>query len=212
MTEEQARLCLANEFGVSRETLKRLADFIELLRLESEQQNLVSRATLDTIWARHILDSAQLARFAPAAQTWLDVGSGAGFPGLVIAAIHPAQVTLVESRRLRVGFLERAAATLRLQPATRILQDRVERIETASYDVISARAFAPLDRIFELSQRFAAPATRWVLPKGRNAQSELDAAGQTWQGMFHVEPSLTDPDAGVIIAERVSRRGGKRAR
>jgi len=118
----------------------------------------------------------------------------------------------VESRRLRVDFLTRAAEVLGLPSRTRIVGDKVERLEPATYEVISARAFAPLDRLLDLSQRFAAPTTRWVLPKGRNAQSELDAVRRSWQGMFHVEPSLTDPDAGIILAERVSRRGGKGAR
>jgi 16S rRNA (guanine527-N7)-methyltransferase len=212
MTEEEARRYLTDELAVPRETLDRVADFVELLRSESDQQNLIARGTYDTIWSRHILDSAQLVRFAPAARTWIDLGSGAGFPGLIVAAIHPAEVTLVESRRLRVDFLTRAAEVLGLPSRTRIVGDKVERLEPATYEVISARAFAPLDRLLDLSQRFAAPTTRWVLPKGRNAQSELDAVRRSWQGMFHVEPSLTDPDAGIILAERVSRRGGKGAR
>ncbi len=208
MSEEEAQALLAERFHVPRETLARLAAFVDLLRSDNERQNLIARGTFDNIWSRHILDSAQLVRFVPDdAETWLDLGTGAGFPGLVVAAIHPARLTMVESRRLRVEFLLRAAEVLALPPETRILCTPVERMEQASFDVISARAFAPLDRLLDLAQRFAAPETRWVLPKGRNAQSELDAVRKSWQGMFHVEPSLTDPEAGIIVAEQVSRKG-----
>ncbi|HEX8444677.1 MAG TPA: 16S rRNA (guanine(527)-N(7))-methyltransferase RsmG [Allosphingosinicella sp.] len=205
---EDARRILAEQFGVSRETLDRLSVFVDLLARENQHQNLIARGTFGNIWSRHILDSAQLLRFVPAAaRTWLDLGTGAGFPGLVVAALHPVQVTMVESRRLRVDFLRRAAETLALPSSTQILCSRVERLELPTQDVISARAFAPLDRLLDLGQRFAAPQTRWVLPKGRNAQSELDAVRSSWQGKFHVEPSLTDPEAGIIIAEQVRRRG-----
>lgn len=206
ITEGEAKRILAEQFGVSSETLCRLAAFVALLQNEGERQNLISRATMEHVWSRHILDSAQLVRFAPAgARTWLDLGSGAGFPGLIAAALHPAHVTLVESRKLRIEFLLSAAEVLQLPRATRILCTRAERLGTGLYDVISARAFAPLDPLFELAHRFAAPVTRWVLPKGKNARVELDAARTSWQGVFHVEPSLTDPDAGIIIAEQVRR-------
>jgi 16S rRNA (guanine527-N7)-methyltransferase len=212
MSEEEARRILAERFDVSRETLDRLSNFVDLLTSEAGRQNLISRATIPDLWSRHILDSAQLVRFAPHAQSWIDLGTGAGFPGLVIAAIHPARVTMVESRRLRVDFLLRAAETLSLPSFTQILCSPVERLDLPPQDVISARAFAPLDRLFGLGERFAAPGTRWVLPKGRTAQSELEAAGASWQGMFHVEPSMTDPEAGIIIAEGVQRKGRGRAK
>lgn len=208
MTNDDADRLLVEMFGVSRETLERISAFEALLRAENERQNLVSRATMDNIRVRHTLDSVQLIRHAPReADTWLDLGSGAGFPGLIIASVYKAAVTMVESRRLRVDFLHRAADVLQLPTSTRIVHSRVESLESDTYDVISARAFAPLGRLFDIAHRFAAPQTRWVLPKGRSAQSELDAVGDTWQGMFHVEPSLTDPEAGIIVAEQVMRRG-----
>ncbi len=114
---------------------------------------------------------------------------------------------MVESRRLRVDFLQRAAELLQLPPTTKIICDRVERISPQPFDAISARAFAPLERLLTLAQPFAAPETRWVLPKGRNAYAELEAARKSWHGEFHVEPSLTDPEAGIIVAEGVSARG-----
>ena len=207
MDELEARQWLEQELDVPRETFARLDAFIELLRRENEVQNLVSRASLDHIWVRHIVDSAQLLRFAPEdVATWLDLGTGAGFPGLIIAALHPAQVTMVEARKLRVAFLERAAAVLGLPSSTRIICAKIERFEGQQFDVISARAFAPLPRLLDLAERFGSASTRWVLPKGKNAKSELEAARASWQGAFRLEPSLTDPDAQIIVAEGVRRQ------
>jgi 16S rRNA (guanine527-N7)-methyltransferase len=212
MDESEVRQLLTDQFGVSRGTLDRLADFVELLKAENERHNLVSRASLDDVWSRHILDSPSLL-LGSKRKTWLDLGTGAGFPGLVVAAIHSAEVTMVESRPLRVEFLTRAAELLGLPATTRILSTKVERLPDAAYDVISARAFAPLDRLLALAERFAAPETRWVLPKGRNAQAELDTIRATWQGTFHVEQSLTDAEAGIIVARDVRRvRGGQGTR
>lgn len=212
MTEEEARDWLQVECNVPRETLDRLSALANLLRDASESQNLVARSTLDHIWSRHIVDSAQLLRFAPpTAEHWLDLGTGAGFPGLIVATLHPSHVTCVESRRLRVDFLKHAAATLGISSKVRLICAPLERIATATFDVISARAFAPLDRLFTLAERFASPETRWVLPKGRNARTELDAARTSWQGEFKLEPSLTDRDAQIIVARRVRRRGEGKA-
>ena len=207
MDESAARQWLERELNVSRETLRRLDAFVEFLCAENEVQNLVSRATLDQVWVRHIVDSAQLLRFAPAdASTWLDLGTGAGFPGLVIALLHTGEVTMVEARKLRVDFLVRAAAVLDLPASTRIVCAKVERFEAPAFDVISARAFAPLARLLTLGHRFGSPQTRWVLPKGKNAQSELEEARASWQGVFRLEHSLTDPDARIIVAQDVQGR------
>lgn len=202
---ERVQQVLLNDFGVSRETMARLEAFVDLVCCENDAQNLIARGTIDDIWNRHILDSAQLVRFAPLAATWLDIGTGAGFPGLIVAAIHRGHITMVESRRLRADFLLRAAEVLSLSDRARIICSKLERVETSTYEVISARAFAPLDRLFTLASRFAATGTRWVLPKGKSARSELDTIRGSWQGVFHVEPSLTDPEAGILVAERVSR-------
>jgi len=181
--------------------------FVALLREENERQNLVSRATLDAVWQRHMLDSAQLLRWAPApTASWIDLGTGAGFPGLVVAALHKGPVTLVEERKLRVDFLQRAAGLLGVAAKTEIIGRKVERIDRRVFDVISARAFAPLRKLLELGSRFSTNKTVWILPKGRNARLELDEALSTWQGDFRIEPSLTDPDAGIIVAEGVRRK------
>ena len=174
---------------------------------ENQRQNLVSRATFGNIWERHIRDSAQLVRFAPPeARTWLDLGTGAGFPGLMVPLFHPASVVLVESRRLRVEFLRAAAALLGIADRVEILGSRLELVPTRRFDVISARAFAPLPRLLGLAERFSTSGTVWILPKGRNAKSELEAARSSWQGDFRLEPSLTDADAHIVVATGVRRK------
>lgn len=205
MNEEEARAWLEHALDVPRETLQRFDAFAALLKEESTRQNLVSSATLSHIWSRHILDSAQLVRFAPHPEaSWIDLGTGAGFPGLIVAALHKGPVTLVEERRLRVDFLRRAADILQVD--AEILDTRLERLAPRCYDVISARAFAPLPKLLALATGFSTTKTVWLLPKGRNAASELAALDSSWQGGFRLEPSLTDPDSAIIVAERVQRR------
>lgn len=207
MGETEARLWLERGLDVSRETMARLDDFVDFLNSESSRQNLISRATVDTIWQRHIADSAQLLRWAPSPDaSWVDLGSGAGFPGLIVAALHNGRVALIEERRLRVDFLRRAVELLCVGGRTEVLGCRVERVESRPFDVITARAFAPLSKLLELGSRFSTAKTRWILPKGRNARSELEAAESSWQGNFRIEPSLTDPEAGIIVAEGVERK------
>jgi len=210
MTEDEARDAL----DVPRETIERLNAFAELLREENALQNLISRASLDHLWQRHILDSAQLLRFVPGdAETWLDLGTGAGFPGLIVALLHPARVTLVEARRLRTDFLARAAEVLGVAEKVEIVCGKAEAIPEQSFNVISARAFAPLDKLLAIGSRFSTDETLWVLPKGRNAKTELEAARASWQGAFRIEQSLTDADAGILVATGVHRRGkGNRRR
>lgn len=205
--EASARAWVRVEFDVPRETMDRLDRFSALLREENERQNLVSRPSLAALWQRHFADSAQLLRFAPAPEaTWVDLGTGAGFPGLIVAALHGGPVTLVEERKLRVDFLRRAAELLDLGDRVEVIGSKVERVPRRTFDVISARAFAPLPRLLELGTSFSTNKTRWVLPKGRSAQSELEAAESSWQGSFHLEPSLTDAEAAIIVAEGVKRK------
>lgn len=183
----------------------RLEAFADLLRDENSRQNLVSAASLDRLWLRHIADSAQLLLFAPSrAASWIDLGSGAGFPGLIVAALHQGPVTLVEERRLRVDFLGRAAETLGVD--VEIVAAKAERIPPRPFDVISARAFAPLPRLLEIGTSFSTENSLWVLPKGRNAAQELEALDPSWQGDFRLEPSLTDAQARIIVARGVFRK------
>jgi 16S rRNA (guanine527-N7)-methyltransferase len=198
--------------NVPHETLARLEAFAALLREENARQNLVSRDSLDQVWARHIYDSAQLLRFDPGGH-WIDLGTGAGFPGLVVGALRSDQTTLVEGRRLRVEFLERAARVLAATDRVDIHCAKVEALPAKCYSAISARAFAPLGKLLALGEKFSGDGTIWLLPKGRNAETELEAVRASWQGDFRLEPSLTDPESRIIVASGVRRRAkGNKAR
>jgi len=189
---------------VSRETTDRLALYANRLREESARQNLISASTLDRLWERHILDSAQLARFEPHdGAAWADIGSGAGLPGIVLACILSGPITLVEPRRLRADFLRSVVAELGLPAAVEPV--KVERVK-GRFDVITGRAVASLSRFLDLCDHLSTRNTVWVLPKGRNAQSELEEARRSWQGVFHVEQSVTDPDSFVVVASGVGKK------
>jgi 16S rRNA (guanine527-N7)-methyltransferase len=190
---------------VPRETFDKLSKFVELVRVGAETQNLVSKTTLDDIWARHVLDSVQLIRLARQG-VWLDLGTGAGFPGMVVAMFGFTKVILVEERRLRYQFLSDATAELHLENVT-VVGKRLERVDTFQAETISARAFAPLDKLLRLSTRFASNKTRWILPKGKKALEELASVRAMWHGDFRLEPSVTDPDSLIVIAENVSLKG-----
>jgi 16S rRNA (guanine527-N7)-methyltransferase len=191
--------------NVSRETLVRLDNFANLITRENETQNLIAASTIPTLWWRHFVDSAQLLDHVPTARNWLDLGSGPGLPGLVLAILSEAHITLVESRKKRVDFLLHATRQLDLDNVS-IVGSRVEVMPTATFDAISARAFAPLDRLLPLAHRFTRPNTHWVLPKGRSARDELEQARGSWQGRFRIEPSVTDSEAAIIVADHVMPR------
>lgn len=201
MDEDEGKAWLTT-LNVSRETLARLDQFVALLRAANSHQNLVSANSLDHVYARHIVDSAQLWRLAPSARSWLDLGSGAGLPGLVLAILSDAPVILVESRRLRIEWLHHAVALLHLTNV-RIEASRLELVERFTAGVITARAFAPLPRLLSLAHRFSAAETQWILPKGRSAAEELASVATTWHGRFDMVPSVTDPKSAIIIAQDV---------
>jgi 16S rRNA (guanine527-N7)-methyltransferase len=131
----------------------------------------------------------------------------AGFPGIIVAVLSDHAVTLAESRTKRVQFLRAVIDSLALSGKAEVQGSRVETMAEAKFDIISARAFAPLDRLFALAMRFSREETTWLLPKGRNAITELEAARASWQGDFRIEPSLTDPDAAILVAHAVRPKG-----
>ncbi|MEO6152455.1 MAG: 16S rRNA (guanine(527)-N(7))-methyltransferase RsmG [Croceibacterium sp.] len=204
VTEEQARAFCANR--LSPLAMERLDHLSAALREESTRQNLVSTDSLDNVWVRHFADSAQLVDFGPRETgPWVDLGSGAGFPGLVLAIAQPGVDTvLIESRKRRVEWLMRCVHDLQLANC-RILGSKLENIETFEAAVITARAFAPLEKLLRLSARFSTSATMWLLPKGRSAAQDL--AGQpSWvRGMFHVKQSQVNHEAGILIGRGVAR-------
>lgn len=207
MNEDAARLWVRERFGVSRETL--VERFGTILISEAEHQNLIARSTLDSLWARHLTDSAQLVPLANAAGEgiWLDVGSGAGLPGLVVALLTDRPVVLVEPRAKRVQFLRDSAAQLGVAERVTVIASKVESYRpSAPAAVVSARAVAELSALMLSTVHCTDSSTVWLLPKGRSAQSEVDAARAKWQGRFHVEPSITQPDSGIVVATQIGAR------
>jgi len=203
MREEEARAWLSAR-NVPRETFAAIDRFLDFLREEAARQNLIAASTADALWARHVVDSAQLLDHACAWKMWLDLGSGAGFPGLIIALLGTGHVTLIESRAKRVAFLKEAAAIAGISNRVTVVGNRVETAPRARFDVISARAFAPLPKLLELALPFSDDATRWILPKGRSAAEELEAARASWQGNFRLVPSVTDSQAAIIVATGIT--------
>ena len=200
-SEEQARNFLTESLCVSRETFDLLDRFVSLIADEMERQNLIAPSTLPDIWTRHILDSAQLLLHCERSSDglWLDIGSGAGFPGLVVAILTERPLWLVEPRQLRADFLMRCVEELGLGARVEVHKAKVERLDPTPADVISARAVASLPKLLSLSQGFSTPQTRWLLPKGRNAGKELDEARRDWVVFFKEKPSLTDPESAILV-------------
>lgn len=187
---------------VSRETQEKLALLESELRRWQAIKNLVGPATLDQIWDRHIVDSLQLLDLAPNAKTWLDLGSGAGFPGLVLAiAGHERglKVHLVESNSRKCAFLRHIA---RLTGVGAIIHEA--RLETViddfigKADVVSARALASLTKLLEWTEPLLKAGTMGLFPKGRDADIELTEAAKRWKFKVDVLPSLTDSEARIL--------------
>lgn len=205
----------SSAFDVSRETLEKLEAYAALLRRWQSKMNLVAPATLDEVWHRHLADSAQLmAEIPPATQALFDLGSGAGFPGLVLAILsadHPTAVrrgpsgqfavTLVESDSRKAAFLRDAARTVAVP--VDILVTRIENPETqlklATADVVTARALAPLPRLLGWVVSTLKPTATAVLPKGRDWAAEIEAARQDYEFDARLVPSRTDPEARLVV-------------
>jgi len=194
--------------GVSRETFARLKTYAGMLEDWNSRHNLVSRASLSDVWRRHFWDSAQLAPMLPAsARSIVDLGSGAGFPGLVLAAMHHdrpgLRVVLIEATAKKCGFLKAVAERLGLP--VEIRNQRVEDSAPESFDVITARACAPLPELLAYAQRFWGPETKAFLHKGQNLAVELTEARKSWRIVFERHPSQSDP-SGIILEIRELQR------
>ena len=188
--------------GVSRETLARLKAYVGLLTDWNTRHNLVSKASLEEVWQRHVWDSAQLAPLIPSeAKTLADLGSGAGFPGLVLAVMlrNRVAVTLFEATRKKAEFLRAAADRAGVEVAVR--NERIEDAARGGFGVLTARACAPLPELLEYAQHLAAAKTVCLFLKGQNVGSELTEARKTWRMKVRQHPSLTHPD-GVILEVR----------
>ena len=188
---------LAAMLDVSRETMHRLETYVGLVETWQPRVNLVSPASLPDIWMRHVWDSAQLAAYMPGGSPRLvDVGSGAGFPGLVLAILTDAECHLVESDQKKAIFLSTVIRECGLTAT--VHNHRVETLPCLDAAIITARALAPLDRLMPLLATQLRPGTRCLFLKGAKAASELAALGRPANLTWHLHPSLTNPDGSVI--------------
>lgn len=202
----------AAAFNVPHETILRLTRYAELLAHWQKSLNLVAPSTLPEVWSRHFADSAQLRGLAPDARLWLDLGSGAGFPGLVIAILQMSmpdfRMNLVDSSSKKCAFLAEVARVTEAPVdihAMRIEQ-LAEKAQSLRPDVVSARALAPLPRLLELAEPFIGEATRGLFLKGREAEAEIEAARGGWDFTARLHPSLTAGDGFVVEVTDLRRR------
>lgn len=199
----------AQHVNVSRETLTRLEKLESLLRKWNPAINLVSGQSLAHIWTRHFLDSAQIFDLAPAsARSWADLGSGGGFPGLVVAILalekNPdLRLTLVESDKRKAAFLLTAIRELELKGEVRA--ERIERVPSLNADVLSARALAPLPLLLEFAQLHLCSDGIALFPKGETWRDEVAQASQSWSFHHEALPSLTDANAVVLKIKGLKR-------
>jgi 16S rRNA (guanine527-N7)-methyltransferase len=214
MSRSAAKETLADRFAhnrqaalrlvpVSRETEERFAAFVDLIARWRKTTNLISESTLASVWTRHIADCAQLIALAPAAKRWIDMGSGAGFPGLVIAIqladVPGAVVHCIESDQRKCAFLRGAAHAT--SAAAAIHPERVEAIKPLSLgavDAVTARAFAPLPLTLKLARRWMERGAVGVFPRGESAKDQLAALPQMPDYAIEALPSVVDTKARIL--------------
>jgi 16S rRNA (guanine527-N7)-methyltransferase len=196
---------------VSRETSARLDSFVTLLLKWQKITNLISPSTTESIWSRHILDSIQLVDLAPAARTWIDLGSGGGFPGVVIAcalADTPgAKIHLVESNAKKAAFLREAVRSLAIPALVHDvrIEDFIHSFSD-SVDVVTARALAPLSELAGYIAPFVEKGAQALLLKGQDVDAELTQASKCWNIEATLVPSRTDPRGRIVVVHRLERR------
>jgi 16S rRNA (guanine527-N7)-methyltransferase len=201
LTESEARAWLQANLDVSRETLGQLERYAALVLDGQTRQNLVSSRTFSNFWTRHIVDAAQLVLFATEG-SWLDIGSGAGLPGIVTAVLTGAPTILVEPRSRRAAFLEETAQALGLTKV-RVVASTVQKLVAEPVDNITARAVSSLPALVGMALPFAHSGTVWLLPKGKSAQSELASLPRTWHGDWETHASVTDPESQILIGRNI---------
>lgn len=193
---------------VSRETYDRLEQYSELVLKWNPTINLISKSSINQIWERHILDSAQIFSCVRSSEKWADLGSGGGFPGIVAAVLAfgsgwTTRFTLVESDQRKAAFLRNAGRELGLNLS--VTADRIEQILPMGADVLTARALAPLSDLLGFASRHLVPDGIAIFPKGRTAAEEVLKARQDWVFDLTETPSKTDPDAKLLMIKGIAR-------
>lgn len=189
---------------VSRETYERLQAFEALVRKWTQRINLVSRADANLIWERHIVDSVQVFDLAPDSGDWLDIGSGGGFPGIIVAILSDGRdLTLMESDQRKCTFLRTAIRELDLTAT--VLTERIEEAPPQAVDVLSARALTDLTGLLAFAERHLAPGGVALFPKGQRWQDEVAKAQEKWGFQYEAIPSITNPAASVLKIKEIAR-------
>ncbi len=183
--------------SVSRETFSRFQDYHELLKRWQKTINLISPTTLNDIWIRHIIDSVQLFGFVTPADSVVDMGSGAGFPGLVLAILGVKKMALVESDGRKAAFLREASRVTKTEVT--IMDKRSESIDLKDFSLVVARGFAPLLGLLEIIGGTLKASHKILLLKGKRYSQEIEEAQASWSFEYKVFPSITDPE-GVILS------------
>ena len=181
--------------------------YATLLEEWQARMNLVGPSTLPQVWDRHFADSAQVLPLAGYGRSWLDIGAGAGFPGLVIALLDPgARITLVESIAKKCNFLNAVIEALGLSARVTVENRRIETLPRQKFDTITARALAGLNQLFLWALPYAGSGTLWVLPKGASVADELALAHHNFAFDHRLIPSQTNNESRIILARGVSQR------
>ena len=208
--EDRARAVALSGDAVSRETWERLDAFVALLLERQQRMNPIGASTIPQLWTRHIADSLQLLRLAPDARVWCDLGSGAGFPGVVIAcalAAEPgARIHLVESIRKKADFLVDCAKALGL--SVLVHNQRIEdftRANRVAFDVVTARALAPFDKLLTLANPLLKKGALGLFPKGQDVEAELTLASKSWKIDTELVQSATDPNGRIVLVRDVKK-------
>ena len=197
----------ASEFAmalnVSRETLERLEIYEAMLREWQKTINLVGSSTLDDVWRRHFLDSGQLCRLISDVKIIADIGSGGGFPGLVVAIISGVHVTLVEADNRKAAFLREVSRATGAD--TEVIAGRAETVSATPAEAVTARALAPLTKLLALVEPWIQPGGRCYFLKGGGVEDELTDASQIWDIEYDMVPSLSDPSGTILCVKEFSR-------
>ena len=193
----------AAALNVSRETLERLEIYESMLRQWQKTINLVGGGTLGDVWRRHFLDSAQLCPLMHAPKTVADIGSGGGFPGLVVAIVSGAHVTLVESDNRKAAFLREVSRATAAD--TEVIAGRAETAPATPAEAVTARAVAPLAKLLSLAEPWIKPGGRCYFLKGGAVADELTDASRIWDIEYDMLPSLSDPSGAILCVKEFSR-------